>query len=98
LNGLRELSEERKQNVQRQPSQRGGGVEVLRDGHETGPLLVQHGHDPREIQQRALDVRGSAFNTSRSPCCRVAGQRVPERSDCHLNYNGPCRDCPTEQS
>jgi len=37
---------QRKKDVRRQPSQRSGGIEVLRDGHKAGLPLVQHRHDP----------------------------------------------------
>ena len=43
---------ERQQDVQREPSQRTRGVELLRHGHERRAALVQSLHDAGEIQQR----------------------------------------------
>ena len=44
---------EAQQDVQRQPAQRCRGVELLRDGHKGGSVLVQHLHDLGEVEQRS---------------------------------------------
>src|ERR1019366_7045843 len=44
---------ERQKDIQGEPAERGGGVELLGDGHERGAVAVEHVHDPAEVQQRA---------------------------------------------
>ena len=56
---------EREEDIQRQPAERVGGIELLGDGHKADAMLLEDFDDPGEVEQRPLS-RSTLYTTTQS--------------------------------